>query len=237
MNSQFSSYSSNSNNSTILNSISNAISTLTDTLNKSTSKSFSDIVKSTLPINIPTASKTTPKIHLCSQPSVIIEHISPTNRNLTYIHSLFKQLELDPNTITEYSLISHYANLVLSSAFTTDSLLNSRSSLQLTDLKTLFIRPFIPSDTIKIGRIYFHSSKSIMTKYKCVFNRYKLSYELRLFTTNSHSDIKVIDWKSNPYIPDDNECIQWSNSNDHLRIIVKMLLKQLFSSSSYSSKK
>ena len=47
LNSQFPSYSSSSNNSTILNSISNAISTLPDTLNKSTSKSFSDIVKST----------------------------------------------------------------------------------------------------------------------------------------------------------------------------------------------
>ena len=108
LNSQFSSYSSSSNNSTILNSISNAISTLPDTLNKSIYTSFSDIVKSTLPIYIPTASKTTPNIHLCSsQPSVIIENISPRNRNLTYINSLFKQLELDPNTITEYSFISH----------------------------------------------------------------------------------------------------------------------------------
>ena len=51
-----------------------------------------------------------------------------------------------------------------------------------------------------------------MTKYKCVLNRHKLSYELRLCTTNSNSDIKVIDWKSNTYIPDDNEFIQWSNS-------------------------
>ena len=51
-----------------------------------------------------------------------------------------------------------------------------------------------------------------MKKYKCVYNKYKQSYELSLFTTNSNSDIKVIDWKSNPYIPDDNEFIQWSNS-------------------------
>ena len=155
-----------SNTSTILNNISSALSSLPDTLNKTTSKSFIDIVKSTLPTHKPTVTKPTPNILSCS---------SPDDRNLTYIKSLFKQLELDSNTITDYSFISHYANLVVSSSSIIDSLINSRSDLQPTDFKSLFIRPFIASDIMKIGRIYFHASKSSLTKFKCVLNMRSLS--------------------------------------------------------------
>ena len=211
-----SSHTMKSNTSTILNNISSALSSLPDTLNKTTSKSFSDIVKSTLPTHKPTVTKPTPKILSCSsQPSVVIEHISPDNRNLTYIKSLFKQLELDSNTITDYSFISHCANLVVSSSCIIYSLINSRSDLQPTDFKSLFIRPFIASDIMKIGRIYFHASKSSLTKFKCVLNMRSLSYQLRNLINTSNSETYGIDWKSNPYIPDVNEFLQWSNSYEN----------------------
>ena len=159
---QLSSFSPYSNDSTILESLSSAISSLPDALNKSTTKSFSAIVKSNLP---PSPSTSTllnpPTIHSCaSKPSIIIEHILPADRNLTYIKSLFAYLQLDPITITDYSFISHYANLVLSSSCATDTLINSRSLLQSSTYKSLFIRQYIDPPTIKAGRILFHASKA-----------------------------------------------------------------------------
>ena len=68
---------------------------------------------------------------------------------------------------------------------------------------------------MKIGRIYFHASKSSLTKFKCVLNMRSLSYQLRNLINTSNSETYGIDWKSNPYIPDVNEFLQWSNSYEH----------------------
>ena len=163
---QLSSFSPYSNDSTILESLSSAISSLPDALNKSTTKSFSVIVKSNLP---PSPSTSTllnpPTIHSCaSKPSIIIEHILPADRNLTYIKSLFAHLQLDPITITDYSFISHYANLVYSSSCATDTLINSRSLLQSSTYKSLFIRQYIDPPTIKAGRISsMHRKPTVVT--------------------------------------------------------------------------
>ena len=208
---QLSSFSPYSNDSTILESLSSAISSLPDALNKSTTKSFSAIVKSNLP---PSPSTSTllnpPTIHSCaSKPSIIIEHILPADRNLTYIKSLFAHLQLDPITITDYSFISHYANLVLSSSCATDTLIKSRSLLQSSTYKSLFIRKYIDPPTIKAGRILFHASKAHCHDLKCVFNRRTLTYQLRSPLTSGR-----IDWKSNPYLPTDVEIESWSKSYD-----------------------
>ena len=42
-----------------------------------------------------------------------------------------------------------------------------------------------------------------------------LSYQLRNLINTSNSETSGIDWKSNPYIPDVNEFLQWSNSYEH----------------------
>ena len=158
---------------------------------------YSDIVKSNLPSSSSTATPPkhpTPTYSYSSKPSIVIEHVLPADRNLTYIKSLFVHLRLDPNTITDYSFRSHFANLVLSSSCTIDSLLHSRSSLHSSDFKSLFIRPYIDPETIKTGRILFHATKVFITNLKCVFNRRSLTYQLR-----SNIDDVPIDWKADPY--------------------------------------
>ena len=111
---QLSSFSPYSNDSTILESLSSVISSLPDALNKSTTKSFSAIVKSNLLPSPSTSTLLNPlTIHSCaSKPSILIEHILPADRNLTYIKSLFVHLQLDPITITDYSFISYYASII-----------------------------------------------------------------------------------------------------------------------------
>ena len=151
-----------------------------------------------------------PTIHSCaSKPSIIIEHILPSDINLTYIKALFAHLQLDPITITDYSFISHYANLVLYSSCATDTLINSRSLLLSSTYKSLFTRKYIDPPTIKAGRILFHASKAHCHELKCVFNRRTLTYQLRSPLTYGR-----IDWKSNPYLPTDVEIESWSKSYD-----------------------
>ena len=143
---------------------------------------YSDIVKSNLSSSSSTATPPKPPTTICycsSKPSIVIEHVLFANRNLTHITSLFIHLRFDPNTIMYYSFRSHFANLVLSSLCTIDSLLHSRSSLHSSDFKSLFIRPYIDRETIKTGRIVFHATKVCITNLKCVFNRRSLTYQLR----------------------------------------------------------
>ena len=134
-------------------------------------------------------------IYSCSsKPYIVFEHVLLVNINLTYIKSLFVHLRLDPNTISDYSFRSHFANLVLSSSCMIDSLLLSRSSLHSSDFKYLFILPYIDTATIKTIRILFHATKVCITNLKCVFNRRSLTYQLR-----SNIDDVPINWKADPY--------------------------------------
>ena len=104
-----------------------------------------------------------------------------------------------------YSFRYHFANMVLSSYFTIDSLYHSRSSLNSSDFKSLFIRPYIDPETIKTGRILFHATKVYITNLKCVYNRRSLTYQLR-----SNIDDVPIDWKYNPYNHSTEEFETWS---------------------------
>ena len=112
---------------------------------------YSDIVKSNLPSSSFTDTPPKPPTltyYCSSKPSIVIEHVLLANRNLTYIKSLFVHLRLDPKNITDYSFRSHFANRVLTSYCTIDSILHSRSSLHSSDFKSLFIRPYIDPETI-----------------------------------------------------------------------------------------
>ena len=78
--------------------ISNAITNLPDTINSTTSKSFADIVKyvTSSPLNHSPSSSQSSNISNIN-PSIVIEHISTTDRNISYIKSLFLALSLDSN--------------------------------------------------------------------------------------------------------------------------------------------
>ena len=201
--------------SLLLNSISNAITNLPDTINSTTSKSFADIVKSVTssPLN-PTPSSSQSSNTSNINPSIVIEHISTTDRNISYIKSLFLSLSLDSNCITSYSFRSHYVNLSLSSPCISDSLLNSRSTLINSSFKNLYVRPYLEPATLKTGRIYFHAHKSSLTELKCVFNKSTNIYELRPLKHRENSSSMYIDWKCDPYIPNDEEHSIWSKSLD-----------------------
>ena len=201
--------------SLLLNSIFNAITNLPDTINSTTSKSFADIVKSVTssPLN-PTPSLSQSSNTSNINPSIVIEHISNTDRNISYIKSLFLALSLDSNCITSYSFRSHYVNLSLSSLCISDSLLNSRSTLINSSFKNLYVRPYLEPATLKTGRIYFHAHKSSLTELKCVFNKSTNIYELRPLKHRENSSSMYIDWKGDPYIPNDEEHSIWSKSLD-----------------------
>ena len=112
-------------------------------------------------------------------------------------------------TITNYSFISQYANLVLSSSCATDTLMNYRSLLQSYTYISLFICQYIDPPTIKTGRIIFLSSKDHCHDLKCVFSRRTLTYQLRSPFTSDR-----IYWKSNPYLSTDIDLDYWSKSYD-----------------------
>ena len=78
--------------SLLLNSIYNAITNLPDTINSTTSKSFADIKSVTSsPLNTtPSSSQSSNTSNI--NPSIVIEHISTTDRNISYIKSLFLAL-------------------------------------------------------------------------------------------------------------------------------------------------
>ena len=201
--------------SLLLNYISNAITNLPDTINSTTSTFFADIVKSVTssPLNTtPSSSQSSNTSNI--YPSIVIEHISTTDRNISYIKSLFLALSLDSNCITSYSFRSHYVNLSLSSPCISDSLLNSRSTLINSSFKNLYVRPYLEPATLKTGRIYFHAHKSSLTELKCVFNKSTNIYELHPLKHRENSSSMYIDWKCDPYILNDEEHSIWSKSLD-----------------------
>ena len=153
--------------SLLLNSISNDITNLPDTINATTSKSFAGIVKSVTysPLHhIPSSSQSSNTSNI--NPYLVIEHISSTDRNISYIKSLFLALSLDSNCITSYYFRSHYVNISLYSPCISDSLLNSRSTLINSFFKNLYVRPYLEHATLKNDRIYFHAHKSSLTELK-----------------------------------------------------------------------
>ena len=200
--------------------LSNAISSLPDTIIKSTNKSFSDIVKSSLPksssSSMPHVSSPSSLINQSSNSTsfIVIEHIKPVNRNISYIKSLFNYLNIDPNSITNFSFRSHFANITLSSPCISDSLINSNSKLISSNYESLYIRPYIDASLLKLKRIYFHASKSSLTDLRCVFNKSSSTYQLRPIIQSSESSTSRIDWKCKPFIPDEKLLSIWSNSFD-----------------------
>ena len=60
-------------------------------------------------------------------PSVVIERIYSSNRNIEYIKKLFRSIKVDPNTIKQLTFRSHFCNIMLSSPCASDTLLNCRS--------------------------------------------------------------------------------------------------------------
>ena len=130
--------------SLLLNSTSNAITNLPDTLNSTTSKSFADIVKSVTysQLNPTPSSSQSSNIYISNiNLSIVIEHISTTDRNISYLKSLFLALSLASNCITSYSFRSHYLNLSLFSPCICDSILNSRYTLINSSFKNMYVRP------------------------------------------------------------------------------------------------
>ena len=82
--------------------------------------------------------------------------------NILSYKLLFVHLRLEPYTIADYYFISQFANLVLSSSCTIDSLLHSRSSLHSSDFKSLCIHPYIYRETIvRLVVFYFMPPKYV----------------------------------------------------------------------------
>ena len=94
-------------------------------------------------------------------PSIVIEHISSSNRNIEFIKILFISVYVDPNTIKQLSFSSHFCNIILSYPFASDTLLKCRSLLEKCPLyDKLFIRRYLECEVVKIGRLFYHVFKS-----------------------------------------------------------------------------
>ena len=78
----------------------------------------------------------------------------------------------------------------------------------------MYVRLYLETATIKTNRIYFHAYKSPLTKLKCVFNKSTNTYELRPLIHRENSSSMYINWKCDPYIPNDEEHSIWSKSLD-----------------------
>ena len=150
-----------------------------------------------------------PTIRNQSIPSIVIEHIDLKNRNISYIKSLFSHLRLHYNTIGNISFHSHYCNIIVSSPYIRDTLLNSKSETIDSPFSRLFIRPYIDDLTAKRGKVLYHAYKAKLTNtnYKCVFNRRTSIYELR--PTQLISNTEMISWKCKPYVPTEEQYISW----------------------------
>ena len=194
-------------------------------INETISSTYSSILKTNL--NSPTIHNIRPTIHNNtipnihnnihsvptirnqSIPSIVIEHIDLKNRNISYIKSLFSHLRLHHNTIGNISFHSHYCNIIVSSPYIRDTLLNSKSETIDSPFSRLFIRPYIDDLTAKRGKVLYHAYKAKLTNtnYKCVFNRRTSIYELR--PTQLISNTEMINWKCKPYVPTEEQYISW----------------------------
>ena len=78
--------------------------------------SFSDIIKtSTNGSNSVNNTNTNRNIQPPIIPSIVIENVSSSNRNIEYIKKLFTIADIDPNTIMQITFRSHFCNIILSS--------------------------------------------------------------------------------------------------------------------------
>ena len=144
--------------------------------------SFSDILKtSTNASNSVNNTNTNRNIQPRIIPSIFIENVSSSDRNIEYIKTLFTTADIDPNTIMQITFRSHFCNIILSSPCASDSLLRSRSLLAGSKLyDKLFIRPYLDMKDVKVGRLYYHVFKSnLLPGYKSIFNNRSNKYELR----------------------------------------------------------
>ena len=124
----------------------------------------------------------------CSH-SVVLEHLVKPERNNNFIYKLFNFLEIDPDTIKCIYIISHYANIIVSSQCANYKLLNNKNRKTIkVEYPNISIRPFMNETDIKMGRIMFHAFKAMLTKYKCAFNHRLAIYELRSFKTKINSN-------------------------------------------------
>ena len=145
-------------------------------------------------------------------PSIVIEHISSSNRNIEFIKKLFISIDVDPNTIKQLSFRSHFCNIILSSPCASDALLRCRSLLAKCPLyDKLFIRPYLEWEVVKMGRLFYHVFKSeLLPGYKSIFNYRTNVYEIRKL--KMFNDKSITDWKSSAYIPTADEIIKWEKS-------------------------
>ena len=62
-------------------------------------------------------------------PLFVFEHLLPLEYNIKFIKSLFNQLDIDPNFISDISFKSQYGNITISSPCVCDFLLNASRPL------------------------------------------------------------------------------------------------------------
>ena len=149
-------------------------------------------------------------------PSLVIENLDTSQRNLPFLKSILSKLDLDPNTITTISFKSNRAFLTLSSPFIYDAIISSRNKLKDSNFSKLFFRPQLSDTAFMNGRVLFHACKSgIVTGHKCIFNYRTSRYELR-----PCNDSKI-DWKCEPLSPSSDELALWEKSFIEYKEIIK----------------
>ena len=128
-------------------------------------------------------------------PSVVIEHISSSNRNFEFIKKLLISVDVDPNTIKQLSIRSHFCNIILSFPCASDALLKCRYLLAKCPLyDTLFIRQYHEWKVVNMGRLFYHVFKSkLLPGYKYIFKYRTNVYEIRKLKMSN--DKSITDWK------------------------------------------
>ena len=140
-------------------------------------------------------------------PSLVIENLDTSQRNLHFLKSILSNLDLDPNTITTISFKSNRAFLTLSSPFIYDAIISSRNKLKYSNFSKLFFRSQFSDIAFINGRVFFHLCKSgIVTCHKCILNYRTSRYELR-----PCNDTKI-DWKCQPLSSSSDELAIWEKS-------------------------
>ena len=168
---------------------------------------YSDIVKSNLPSS---TSTTTPPKYTTTPPnseelSVIIKNITKSSFNIDYINDIFNELNIYRSTVTDVNFKNGITVISFSSLYSKNLFLNLK--FKDTSYSELFKMQSLPTETRKLGLLYYHAIKSCsITSHKSVFNNRTMSYELRTIVNDN------IDWKSANYSPTSVELSSWMES-------------------------
>ena len=89
--------------------------------------------------------------------TAIIENITKTNLNRTYINKLLTDLKIDKNTVSLVSFGNTSCFITFTTHFSKYNFINLNSKLNYTDYKKLFIHNLLTHKQIHVKNIYFHA--------------------------------------------------------------------------------